>query len=256
MRAVDGLVAWMSALRRRHRWKWSTLAKNMATLQGALRLLPLYRATDASLALAAAPTWQMAMRAANGHAKAEMPRQALAATLEQVTEAAARCAEKKDVRACIILSWLAAGRVGDILKLHRHDVELTVNRIRITFRRGKTIRARGPYTIHSSVPAQFLPCLQEWFHARPNWLFPQSMKPMEVTTALRASHPSLESRSLRRGSLQTMAAAGVSEALLMEFSGHASIGMLRRYLQWGASGALRQDQMTTAALALARSVRA
>jgi hypothetical protein len=43
--------------------------------------------------------------------------------------------------------------------------------------------------------------------------------------------------------------------LLLEFSGHASLAMLRRYLSWGALGSLRKAQMTTASLSLAASLR-
>ena len=44
----------------------------------------------------------------------------------------------------------------------------------------------------------------------------------------------LEQKSFRRGSLQTLSRAGVDEATMMHFSGHATVRMLHRYLNWGA----------------------
>ena len=47
-----------------------------------------------------------------------------------------------------------------------------------------------------------------------------------------------------------MAAAGVSEAVLMEFSGHTTPAMLRRYLAWGTAAKHTTDATRAAAVAL------
>jgi len=57
----------------------------------------------------------------------------------------------------------------------------------------------------------------------------------------------LEARSVRRGALQGMATAGVKEEVLIMFSGHATMGMLHRYLQWGAIGGAKKASMAAAA---------
>ena len=56
----------------------------------------------------------------------------------------------------------------------------------------------------------------------------------------------MEARSIRRGSLQTMASAGVPNADLMRYSGHSSERTLLRYLNWGAKASDMQSRMETA----------
>jgi hypothetical protein len=72
-----------------------------------------------------------------------------------------------------------------------------------------------------------------------------------VTAALRLGHMELEQRSLRRGALQTMADKGVSEEVMLQFSGHTTVAMLRRYLDWGRKGMDRAKGTRSAATFLA-----
>ena len=64
------------------------------------------------------------------------------------------------------------------------------------------------------------------------WLFEQ-VQGNHVKIALRRAHPKLEQRSLRRGSIQTLAASGLSDEELLKYSGHTNVQMLRRYLNFG-----------------------
>jgi hypothetical protein len=95
--------------------------------------------------------------------------------------------------------------------------------------------------------------VRQWLEQRATsvWVFPtpDALGP-QVRQALRAVDPALEQRSLRRGALLTMAAAGVSEAVLLEFSGHTTGRMLRRYLGFGASLAATGMQTLAAAALL------
>ena len=59
-----------------------------------------------------------------------------------------------------------------------------------------------------------------------------------------------KARSVRRGSLQAMAQAGVPLELLMRFSGHTQEKTLLRYLNWGALTANLQGAMKEAGKAL------
>jgi hypothetical protein len=71
---------------------------------------------------------------------------------------------------------------------------------------------------------------------------------VDIKIALRRSHPELEQRSLRRGALQTLACApGITDELLMEFSGHTRVATLRRYLNWGKAAPHLQQEMRRAA---------
>ncbi len=187
------------------------MARSMASLQGALRLLPAYRNRSKGVKLPESMVWSLAMRAANGRAKAEIPNQAQACTYEQVRRAVQQTASLP-VRVAMILTWSVCGRVGDILKLHRTDIIIPARGpattgaqpIAVTFRRGKTCHTRGPYTVHTTICEEHLRLVQKWLGERRAWVFPREVKTGCVTTALRAVDPSLECRSMRRGSLQTL----------------------------------------------------
>ncbi len=68
--------------------------------------------------------------------------------------------------------------------------------------------------------------------------------------ALRRTNSKLENRSIRRGALQTLTAAGATDQELMLFSGHTTVQMLNRYLLWGSVGSHKKTVMTKHAEAL------
>jgi integrase len=111
----------------------------------------------------------------------------------------------------------------------------------VTFRRGKGVLFRGPYTVPTLVPPQWRQQFRSWFASvRPEeFLFPAaSMKERlerghTLLHALRLIDPSMGQRAIRRGALQHMARSGTPLETLMEFSGHKSQDTLRRYLRWG-----------------------
>ena len=53
----------------------------------------------------------------------------------------------------------------------------------------------------------------------------------------------LEARSLRRGSLQTLATKGATHEQLMHFSGHKTLASLLRYLNWGSIVGKRESEL-------------
>mgnify|MGYP001573383159 FL=1 len=65
---------------------------------------------------------------------------------------------------------------------------------------------------------------------------------------LREIRPRLQGRSLRRGSLQCLAAAGVPTETLLAFSGHTQLETLLRYLDFGAKPSERTHRAQDAAL--------
>lgn len=256
MMAPDALVSWLAALRLQRRWKWSTTARNMAALAGALILLPAYRQTSFSIRLGDDPTWRMATQAVRKRMLAELPHQPQAASYTDIKKAIATTSCLAS-RAVLVLAWAFCGRVGDILKLRKDELQLQrlptgAMHLTATFLRAKTSSARGPYTLHTAIDQLQGSLLEKWLQTRRSWIFPREITTSRITTALRQVRPDLECRSIRRGALQTLAASGVSEATVLEFSAHTSVGMLRRYLGWGTVGSLRKEQMTNAALALAR----
>lgn len=54
-----------------------------------------------------------------------------------------------------------------------------------------------------------------------------------VTRALRKYDLRYDSRALRRGAAQFLASQGASYAKIMEFTRHADVAMLKRYLSFG-----------------------
>lgn len=224
------LVEWHSRLRAERKWQWTTTVTRMATLHGALRLLPLYTAAPYSILLKQDPTWVMAMRAAGQKARQQTPNQPKAATSEQVRRAAELCPQLA-VRNALLLAWVTAGRGGDVLLLRPENVTVQGEVLAVNFCRGKTAKVRGPYTVHTTLPPQgFLEYLEA--AKGQQWLFPQ-VKGAHLKEALRLVDPSLEQRSLRRGAIQALAASGLTDEELLHYSGHSSVQMLRRYLNYG-----------------------
>jgi hypothetical protein len=167
------------------------------------------------------------------------------------------------VQARMALAWLTAARVGCVMQLTTRDVLLNPQGdLTVHFRRGKGVKLRGPYTVHSKCPAKWQELLRETLaQAKDGWLFPcNSLKDRqeqgrEVTAALRKVDKTLEQRSIRRGSLQAMASdAATEEATLLHFSGHTNLPMLRRYLEWGRRGEKRAQESRRAAEALQRGL--
>ncbi len=125
----------------------------------------------------------------------------------------------------------------------------------LTFRRGKVVRTRGPYSVHTSLPSVWAaPILARLRSLQPSAQIFQG-SPMDTvsagTAALKAISPSLEARSLRRGSLQTLASNGAHYDELMKFSGHTSVDTLLRYLGWGATIGPKEARLAGLAKALA-----
>ena len=244
------LVEMHTQLREQKKWQWSTTVTKMATTHGALRLLPLYSSAPYAILLKQDPTWVMAMRATGQKARQQHPNQPKAATGEQVRLAVDSC-PLPAVKNALRLSWRTAGRGGDILLLRPHNVSVQGEILAVNFVRGKTAKVKGPYTVHTTLPPQeFLDYLEEAKKSGQQWLFPQ-VKGAHLKNALRVIDPSLEQRSLRRGAIQALAATGLSDEELLHYSGHSSVQMLRRYLNYGLkSGEAHQRAIRAAPLRL------
>lgn len=232
-------------------WRWSTTLKNFAATQGAAHLLPLYHQNTHPINLAQCVMWTSAVASAGQRAREELPNQPLAITPEQTTRVLDRCNNIVTFSA-ILLSWHSAARPCDILKLARADVSINENKtLSIRFRRGKGVRCRGPYTVHTgTVPQRHLDRLSRWLNERRSWLFPKEYKGATIKETLRTltGIKELEQRSLRRGSLQCLSRApGMTDEVLMLFSGHLRLSTLKRYLDWGRIAAHTQRMMTQAA---------
>ena len=249
-RAAKAIIMFLSRIRTSRRWRWSTMAKNMATMQGALKKLPLY-VQGAPVDLALDPEWVAACKSAQAKAKSEAARVPLAASMAWM-EAAILAAPDMQMKILLMLAWCVAARIGDLLKLkigsnQCPDVVCKNGVLSITWRDGKTVSSRGPYTVAVRPPSEWYNAIAAYLRTRTTWVF-SGLKTGDVLVALRRAHPKLECRSVRRGALQCLANAGVSDSVLMQISGHTQLQTLKRYLQWGKIGLLALGQMTEASM--------
>ena len=216
----NGAMEAMARLRKIRNWKWSTTMKNMASFQGALKHYGIELQSS---------QWRMAIRGVAIKAREERPKQARPATTETIRRVVEQEGDPQ-LAAAIAMAWLTCARIGCIAQLRREDVTIDEqNRMAVTFRRGKAVRSRGPYTVHTKLPPQWADLIgNQLQHPQPF-----ATTSARVKKALRRVDKRLEQRSLRRGALQTLAEAGVPEEEILNFSGHTTLGMLRRYLEWG-----------------------
>ena len=253
MHISTAISEWLEHRRKQCHWRQVTRMKYMCSTQGAIASLPLYKHGALPIQISSCPSWRAAMRTCARAARTEIPRQPMPATFAAVCKAAA-LEPQLQVRVAMLIAWMVAGRVGDCLRLLTKDVTMSNNCLTITYRHHKTNNHKGPYSVTSAPLApDHASLVQRWLGNRRSstFLFPQP-KPtgVAVRVALRRADAKLEQRSLRRGALLTMAAAGVCEATLMEFSGHTTVAMLRRYLAWGTAAKHTTDATRAAAAAL------
>lgn len=242
------LCEFITRERIRKKWLWTTTTTKMCSIQGALRVLFMHAKTDDNILLKTSPHWVAALAAASKLARQSHPNQPFAATYAHVQKAV-ELETRRPVKAALILAWLTAARGGDILRLRPTNVTfMSPVHIAVKFVRHKTARTRDPYTVDSTgLPPQWQWVQQYVKDTRTFWLF-QGVKGEDLKVALRRADSRLEQRSLRRGAIQTLATQMPDERLL-HYSGHASVAMLRRYLDYGAkSGEAAGRAIAAAAL--------
>ena len=219
-------------------WAPTTTLSRLTTMQGALRVLPLYVKEAPSIEMKGCPRWTQTVDGAAIAAVAHLPNQPLPIQFGEA-QTAWQLAQMP-LAAALELSWLTAGRVKDVLQIQTKDVQLQQGCMVVALRAGKTAR-KGGYSISVPLPSD---SFQHWLSNRPStqrWLF-QGVTEHQVRAAIRAINPKLELRSFRRGRLQYLAQGGMAEDYLLKLSRHASVPMLRRYLNMGLLSPDNQDQ--------------
>ena len=250
---VEGAIKAVKEVKALRHWMFLETLKNAASLQGALALLPLYYKGTQSIYLKGLEVWTKEMSHYGKKTKEEVPTQALPMTREDLDLCVQRFRKSHPhIAVALILGWLTAARLGCILQLEIKDIIFNENRLTVTFRRGKGVLRRGPYTVHTQpLPAMWSEVFTKFVKERRGTrMFPQSMQGSDLCKALRTINPKYEQRSIRRGALQTMASHGTDEETLMRFSGHTQVGTLRRYLNWNTINSKVQADMEKAAASL------
>jgi integrase len=240
-------------------WQPQTLFREMCNLCGAFAALSLYAVWPGfGVRLSDLPDWTAAMKTARGDSEKAQPHHQTACSAEDIMSAV-MSEPCESTALALLLQWLTAARPGCILKLRKDCIELLPNLgLRVTFRDGKGVAFRGPYTVHTRWPEAF----QDLLHRR----LQSCASPSEVLiqpragnhwagrmpamlASLRAVNPELNLRAVRRGALQALAMAGTDTATLMQYSGHTNERTLKRYLDWGRLHQMSEDAGQSAAAA-------
>ena len=250
--AAHALILHLSRERKKRKWRWTSTVKNACVVQGALSLLPAYRQVQSGVRLGESPLWRLFMRSCMKQAKQELPKQPKAATWAQVRQVLDNPSLPLPLFAAITLAWHSAQRTGDILQLQSSDVSLQPDGTMILrIRKGKVASIRGAYTVNTpALPPAHRIRLASFLAARAAslCLFTATTTGPAIKLALRSADAELEQRSLRRGALQALAAEpGMTDAVLLLFSGHTNVTSLRRYLNWGTKAIHTRVEMVVAA---------
>jgi integrase len=250
MPIAEAIVSWVHRRREGaspgtrvgHRWKWSTVRKEMGSIAGALKNLSTYDPTRNPIRLAQFPSWRAALKTADSRKNSERKQQAKAASLESVLQAMATASSVQE-KQLLALMWLTAARPSDALQLRREDLSQLPqfpDQLSVTFKRGKVVKAIGPYTVDTSLQTAFKEPLLEILAdpvSRWIWLAPTLADRQRILSALnrtlKSVDPLLTSYSIRRGAIQHLADSGADLKTLLGLSGHTNQRQLMQYLDFG-----------------------
>lgn len=173
---------------------------------------------------------------------AHAPQQAKPLTSHEVQRIMQRC-QDLELYAATELMWKTASRLTSITQLMTKDVkELPEgNTISMTFRRGKTILATGPYTMWASVSNETLRYVRSQHEHGSARLFQRTAEQMygPLHKLLQEYHI----RSFRRGAVQQMASTDVTLEELRLVTRHTTDQSLYRYLNFGEESLSERNKM-------------
>lgn len=187
-----------------------------------------------------------------------------AAAAEDISKALALTVDTQ-VRMFLLLLWLSCARKGDIGNLTASSVTFKTGaayakgHLELFIHKGKGVAAnKAKYRIQTMCPPAFEKELREFLLQRRQVVGPDAplfraslMTSNEIVALLKRVHEKLDCRSLRRGSLQTIAQdPNVTEETLMRLSGHRNVKTLHRYLGWSANVKAHKESAAAAAALL------
>lgn len=223
-------------------WKWSTMRKELGSIAGALKNLSSYDPSRDPIHLARLPSWRAALRAADSLKNVQSKKQARAASLDSVLKAI-DITDNLQIKQLLALMWITAARPSDALQLRREDLTQDAriaDQLTVTIKRGKVIKTRGFYSIHTAITGKFKEVLLPMLADRSSrwiWLAPSASDRQRILAAvnqtLRAADPLLTSYGLRRGSVQHIADTGADIKTLLGITGHTNERQLMQYLDFG-----------------------
>lgn len=223
---------------------WSSVSRIIQSLIGAFAVFPNYATGEDEefppIFINKWPGIRDSLKTAKRLSNTVGVREPVAATPSQVTEAFEFLSEHD--RVFLQVCWLTSQRPGDVVHVRSEHVSLMEDHSVIRFAEGKNHAATDQYAIHCVVPTDWAPGWRCLLAIKRKFLFEVPTKSARfslmrrVREALRRTKggEKLEMKSLRRGSLQTMAENGCSVAELLKFSRHQDAKTLRRYLSYDA----------------------
>ena len=225
---------------------WSTVSRLVGTLIGAFASLDYYSTYGYHISLLKWPAIRDLLIHANRLLAKVGSREPVAATPRKVRRAIEKLNEQGHFAeaAALALCWYTAQRPCDVLLLRLGGVKvLDDDKFVIRFREGKVIGRIQAYHIHFRITnddanTTVHKLLQDRQGHESLFEFSNGYRRTKflttIRTALREVDPDLELRSLRRGTLQMYAKAGVPEAALITYSRHTTIAALQNYFGWEA----------------------
>lgn len=223
-------------------WKWSTWAKSLAAISGALANLPLYTNQGSPVDVTQSPEWRAAAAAAHRFERECVPEPPEPIRIDQYLAARRSLATTSPVASLYLgMMWSFAARAGDISNLQARDVTFSAQKedgsypVSLTVRRGKAAKMRGPYPLGTLMTAEDASLLHSLVVEKTNRgrLFPDNAVRELVRAALKAVSPGSALPSVRKGALRHITEMGVPEDQIMRLSGHTRADTLRRYLGYG-----------------------
>jgi len=213
--------------------KWSTIRTTLGTMIGAAVFFPSLRK------IVNDPRFKDYLKHVTVNTLSEEVKFPTALTAEHARKACTQFKSENHLEALALFStcWATGARISDTLHIHRNRISFQdAVTATVTLTEGKGVKARGqPYTLKFINP--FLSAVRVLKQRNSStYLFdPKSWEKLrqQVRTKLRTLNPTYELRSIRRGSLQHMATAGIALKVLQTISGHTSKQTLLRYLNWG-----------------------
>lgn len=235
-------------------WQATTLLTALAGAQGAYNNLAIYSSNAVDINLNSTSTFRRAARAAASLARQilkEMPPAMSQAQAMLMIEAASR--HSREAGALAALQWHLCARLHDLQQLAPGDVSpVGRSSFRVCYRRGKTVKGRGPFTVVTSMPQKWAKVVQQHLlnvskrtsmaPAHEQRIFSQDLS---TRTFMIQVEPKLKTiRAIRRGALQHLAASpSTSLQDLLRFSGHKSQATLMRYLNYGEQAVAENTAM-------------
>lgn len=225
-------------------WRPATVDRELSSMAGALRDLPIYSLEREGIHLKNYPEWNAAKKTIVRMMRESPSDPAAPVTFVQVEEAK-RSLQTSCPRAALFLGmmWALAARAGDIASLRKRDVTLeTTSRpdgmfgITIAQRYGKGARFRGTYGMRSTLRREEAAELERLLHQRlaKDRLFEDHDDLRDrIRAALRRENRESALTSVRRGAVQHLAAQGVPTEELMKLTGHRRKETLDIYLGYG-----------------------